>query len=152
MNNLNVFGASLSDLIKLVQSSIPDFITLAVSPLEESAIEPFYMKINDIYVPLDYHAPSEKVNDLIDFLHNYVRYKNGVGSFGKPTAFGVKNYFRIEPEILYEILRNLAGTPGILFISKNEWYIDVVDSGVFYPLRGTSASEFVDYLNEEFDC
>ncbi len=148
MNKVNIFGSSLSDLIAEVQNCIPDFITLAISPLEEDSVEPFYMRINEIYIPLEYEAPCEKVNDFIDFLHHHVRYKSGSGSFGKPTVFSVRDYFKINSEILYEILRNLGEAPAIMFISKNEWFVDVVDSGFFHPIKKITASEFIDYLLE----
>lgn len=104
------------------------------------------MKINNIYVPLDYEPSTSKINDLIDLLHNYSEYKSGDGFFQKPIAFTNKNYFNVHEDWLYEISRNLGQTPVILFISKNEWFVDVSGSGPFYPLKKVPASEFVDYL------
>ncbi len=136
----------LTDLIAVVQRELPDFLTLTVgSHYYES--ECLHIKINNIYVPLDYdEKPASKINDLIDLLHNYTNYKPGDGFFQKAEAFTNKNYFKVHEDWLYEISSNLGQTPVVLFISKSEWYVDVSGSGPFYPLKNVIASEFIDYL------
>lgn len=64
----------LSDLIKEVQLALPDWLTLTVSSIEGTeGSEHFHIMLNDIFIPLDYYEPANKVNDLIDHLHSYVR-------------------------------------------------------------------------------
>lgn len=135
----------LTDIISLVQREIPHFLTITVGGSHFDS-EWLHMKINNIYVPLDYEPSTSKINDLIDLLHNYSEYKSGDGFFQKPIVFTNKYYFNVHEDWLYEISRNLGQTPVILFISKNEWFVDVSGSGPFYPLKKVPASEFVDYL------
>lgn len=139
----------LSDLIKEVQMALPDWLTLTVSSIEGTeGSEHFHMKINSIFIPLDYYEPAEKVNDLIDQLHSYVLYKSGTTIFEPARAFTVKDYFRLDSIVLHEILSNLAYAPVSMFISKYEWFVDVENNGFFYPLKGVSAAEFLDYIRE----
>ncbi len=135
----------LTDLITVVQRELPDFLTLTVGGNYFDS-ECFHVKINDIYVPLDGEEPATKINDLIDLLHNYSTYQPGDGTFQKPRAFTNKNYFKVHEDWLFEISSNLGQTPVILFISKNDWFVDVSGTGPFYPLRKVPASEFIDYL------
>ena len=137
----------LTDLIAVVQRELPDFLTLTVcgNAYEQ---EWLHVKINNIYVPLDYDdEPTAKINDLMDVLHNYTNYTFGDGIFKKAKAFTNKNYFKVHLDLLAEISRNIGQTPVILFISKSEWYVDVPGSGPFYPLKKVLASEFINYLN-----
>ena len=139
----------LSDLIKEVQLALPDWLTLTVSSIEGSDdSEHFHIKLNEIFIPLDFYEPVEKVNDLIDHLHSYVRYESGTYIFEAAKAFTVKDYFKLDAFVLHEILSNLAQTPVAIFISRHEWFVDVLNSGYFYPLNNVSAAEFLDYINE----
>jgi len=136
----------LTDLIATVQRELPEFLTLTVGGYHYDQ-EWLHIKINNIYVPLDHDdEPTEKINDLIDLLHNYTNFNSGDGIFKKPTAFTNKNYFKVHIDLLAEISSNLGQTPVILFISKSDWYADVSGSGPFYPLKNVIASEFIDYL------
>ena len=137
----------LTSLIKEVQLTLPDWLTLTVSSTEYSTGEHFHIKLNEIYIPIDYFKPADKVNDLIDHLHNFVRYENGSVYFPVAKAFSVKDYFKLDPFVLHDILNNLADTPAAIFISKREWYVDVLNSGFFYPLKNVPAAEFLDYIN-----
>lgn len=139
----------LTDLILAVQSELPKFLTLTIGGHYYDN-ECLHIKINDIYVPLDNEEPLTKINDLIDLLHNYSEYKSGDAFFQKPKAFSHKDYFKMNVDWLYEISSNLGQTPVVLFISKNEWYVDVMGSGFFYPLRNVTASEFIDYLERQY--
>ena len=136
----------LTDLIAVVQRELPDFLTITIGGSYFDS-ECFHIKINNIYVPLDdEEKPASKINDLIDLLHNYTTYKPGDGIFQKPKAFTNKNYFKVHEDWLHEIASNLGQTPVILFISKNDWHVDVSGTGPFYPLKKVPASEFIDYL------
>ena len=54
----------LTDLIGKVQSTLPDFLLIAVSSADGTPDgENFHVRINDIFVPLDYENPAEKIND-----------------------------------------------------------------------------------------
>ncbi len=140
----------LTDLIAVVQRELPDFLTLTVGGHHREQ-EWLHIKINNIYVPLDYDdEPTEKINDLMDVLHNFTNYKSGDGIFEKAKAFTNKNYFKVHLDLLAEISSNLGQTPVILFISKSEWYVDVSGSGPFYPLKKVPASEFIDYLDRQY--
>lgn len=136
----------LTDLIACVQRELPHFLTLTVGGNQlESEI--LHMKIGSLYVPLDGEAPTSKINDLIDLLHNYSEFKSGDGIFPTPIAFSNRDYVKIHEDWLYEISRNIGHTPIILFISKSEWFADISGSGAFYPMKRVTASEFIDYLD-----
>ena len=141
----------LTALIGKVQSELPDFVLLAISSTGGTpGGENFHIFINDIFVPLDFENPSEKINDLIDLLHSRVIYGAGDAYFNPPKAFTNRDYAKFSSDDLQEILSNLADTPIVLFISKNDWYVDVMGTGVFYPLKSVSASEFIDYIDEKY--
>jgi hypothetical protein len=145
-NNIHL---GLSDLIRQVQYALPDWLTITISSIEGTeGSEHFHIKLNEIFIPLDYSEPSTKVNDLIDHLHCYVRYESGATVFDPAKAFTNKDYFKLEPFVLHEILSNLADTPVTIFISKSEWFVDILNCGFFYPLKNVSASEFLDYIND----
>lgn len=139
----------LTDLILAVQSQIPKFLTLTIGG-NSFDCDCLHIKINDSFIPLDGEDPLSKINDLIDLLHNYSDYKTGDAYFPKAKAFTNKDYFKIDVDWLYEISRNIGQTPVVLFISKSEWYVDVMGSGLFYPLRKVTASEFIDYLERQY--
>jgi len=139
---------SLSGLIATVQQNLPDWMIISISSIEFSDGEHFHLKINDIFVPLNYDNPSEKLNDLIDHLHCYARYEVGSTIFDAATAFSHRDYINIKAELFHEILSNLADIPVAIFISKNYWYVDVSGSGSFFPLNATSASDFLDYVGD----
>jgi len=139
----------LSDLISEVQLSLPDWLTLTVSSTEGMVGSVhFHIKLNEIFIPLDYYEPVEKVNDLIDNLHSYVRHQSGTYGFEAAKAFTIKDYFKLDAFVLHEILSNLAQTPVTIFISRSEWFVDVMNSGYFFPLNNVSAAELLDYINE----
>ena len=141
----------LTALIEKVQSELPDFLLIAISSADGTpGGENFHIFINDIFVPLDFENPSEKINDLIDLLHSRVIYGAGDAYFKAPTAFRNRDYAKFSGEDLQEILSNLANAPIELFISKNDWYADVMGTGVFYPLKNVSASEFIDYIEDKY--
>jgi len=56
----------LFDLIKEVQMALPDWLTLTVSSIEGiEGSEYFHMKVNSIFILLDYYEPAEKVTKLL---------------------------------------------------------------------------------------
>ena len=140
-----LFG--LSGLIREVQLALPDWLTLTVSSIEGTEDgECFHIKLNGIFIPLDYYDPSKKINALIDHLHSYVRYESGAAIFDAAKPFTVKDHFKLDAYVLHEILSNLANNPVVIFISKQEWYVDILDSGLFCPLNHVSAAELLDYI------
>lgn len=141
----------LTDLIAKVQSTLPNFLTISISSADGTPDgENFHVRINDIFVPLEYENPAEKINDLIDLLHSRVIYSTGDAYFKAPTAFANKDYAKFTSEDLQEILSNLADAPIALFITKTDWYVDVLGSGAFYPLKRVSASEFINYIEDKY--
>jgi len=141
----------LTDLIGKIQSTLPDFLLIAVSSADGTPDgENFHVRINDIFVPLDYENPAEKINDLIDLLHSRVVYSSGDAYFEPPKAFVNRDYAKFTGEDLQEILSNLAEAPVALFISKTDWYVDVMGSGAFYPLKKVTASEFINYIQDKY--
>ncbi len=141
----------LTDLIAKVQSTLPNFLTIAISSADGTPDgENFHVRINDIFVPLEYENPAEKINDLIDLLHSRVVYSTGDAYFKAPKAFANKDYAKFTSEDLQEILSNLADAPIALFITKTDWYVDVLGSGAFYPLKRVSASEFINYIEDKY--
>jgi hypothetical protein len=148
----DIFELGLTNQINEVQKALPDWLTLTVSSISYfDEMEHFHIKLNDIFIPLDYYQPAKKINDLIDTLQNYVRYTGGDFQFYPIQAFTSKDYFELNAAILHEIVTNLGEAPLAIFISKHEWYVDLYQNGFFYPLPHVSASEFLDYISDTHD-
>jgi len=136
----------LTSLIEQVQKALPDWLTLTVSSADDE--DNFHIKLNNIFIPLDFSEPEKKINGLIDTLQTYVRCADGDTLFYPIQAFTPNDYFRLDAIVLHEILWNLGSAPVAIFISKDDWYVHVYEHGIFYPLPHVSPAEFIDYIND----
>lgn len=140
---------SLSTAIDIVQKALPFWLILSVHALDDENSEPFHLKLNNAFIPLDYNEPSEAINDLIDLLHHHAEYDPQSAAFSKPRAFSTKDYVKLDASILQEIEANLRSIRATIFISNKEWYAELPFSGPVYPLKNAVASEFFAFLARE---
>ena len=136
---------SLTDLIEQVQLGLPEFITITISSDEE----PFHMKLENCFFPLEYADPKSKIVEIVSILGKITRYETGTCSF--PPAHALDNELtELSTPDLHEILSNLGDAPVVLFITKTEWYVDALDTGPFYPIDNVEAAEFIDYVYDNW--
>ncbi len=136
---------SLTDLIEQVQLGLPEFITITISSDEE----PFHMKLENCFFPLEYADPKSKIVKMISILGETTRYETGTCFLPPARAFDNDSH-ELSTAVLHEILSNLEDAPVVLFITKTEWYVDVLDTGPFYPIDNVEAAEFIDYVYDNW--
>lgn len=137
---------SLTDLIEQVQLALPEFITITICADEE----PFHLQLGGCFFPLEYADPKLKIDKIISILGESIQYETGTCSFPRARAIRDGESLQLSTTALHEILSNLGDAPVVLFITKREWYVDVLDTGPFYPIPNVAAADFIDCIYDNW--
>ena len=136
----------LSQLISEVQAALPEYFSVAIRHV--TAGEPFFFRVGDAFLPLNYDPPNEFVRELHEILGSSMRFDESKSDFVPNKECYEAGMPIIREESLHEIANNLAESPLVLFIERKCWYVHIYEHGYFFPLDQNKAAEFIDYCIE----